>query len=139
MSNHTSSISIHTLNTIQANNFNIIKQEEAAVKKAVLSDIDHVIFITKGGAKSTIPVSVDARIINQMANSRTDTTQGVNMTKSLVATELANAINAIIANSKLASQNGQQPTKVIVDNQATCSGIATPTTAACAFIIIIHS
>jgi hypothetical protein len=139
LSNQTSSISIHTLNTIQANNFNIIKQEEAAVKKAVLSDIDHVIFIAKGGAKSTIPVSVDARIINQMANSRTDTTQGVNMTKSLVATELANAINAIIANSKLASQNGQQPTKVIVDNQATCSGIATPTTAACAFIIIIHS
>jgi hypothetical protein len=109
-SNNTSTIGIHTTNTIQANNFNIIKQEEAAVRKAVLSDIDHVIFIAKGNAKSTIPVSVDARIINQMANSRTDTTQGVNMTKSLVATELANAINTIIANSKLASQNGQQPT-----------------------------
>ncbi|MGC1928328.1 MAG: hypothetical protein WA667_05090 [Candidatus Nitrosopolaris sp.] len=70
-----------------------------------------------------------------MANSRTDTTQGVNMTKSLVATELANAINA---NSKPASQNGQQPTKVIVDNQATCNGIAFPTNAACAFTIVIH-
>ena len=82
---------------------NIIKQEEAALRKALLSDIDHVIFIAKGGTKSAIPVSVDARIINQLANSRTDTTQGVNMTKSLVATELANAINA---NSKPASQNG---------------------------------
>jgi hypothetical protein len=139
LSNHTSSISIHTLNTIQANNFNLIKQEEPAVRKAVLSDIDHVIFIAKGGAKSTIPVSVNARIINQLANSRTDTTQGVNMTKSLVATELANAINTISANSKLASQNAQQPSKVIVDNQATCSGIATPTSASCAFIIIMHS
>ena len=36
MSNHTSSISIHTLNTIQANNFNIIKLEEAGVRKAIL-------------------------------------------------------------------------------------------------------
>ncbi len=81
MSNHTSSISIHTLNTIQANNFNIIKLEEAGVRKAVLGDIDHVIFIAKGGAKNTFPVNVDARIINQVAKSRTDTTQGVNMTK----------------------------------------------------------
>ena len=135
LSNHTPSISIHTSNTIQANNFNIIKQEEAAVKKAILSDINHVIFIAKGSAKSTIPVSVDATIINQMTNSRTDTTQGVNMTKSLVATELANAINTI-ANSN-ASQNGQQPAKVAVDNQATCSGIATPS-AACSFTIAIH-
>ena len=139
MSNHTSSISIHTLNTIQANNFNIIKLEEAGVRKAVLSDIDHVIFIAKGGAKNMFPVNVDARIINQVAKSRTDTTQGVNMTKSLVATELANSIDTITATSKLASQNGQQPTKVIVDNQATCNGIASPTTASCPFIIIIHS
>jgi hypothetical protein len=139
MSNHTSSISIHTLNTIQANNFNVIKLEEAGVRKAVLSDIDHVIFIAKGGAKNTFPVNVDARIINQVAKSRTDTTQGVNMTKSLVATELANSIDTIIASSNPASQNGQQTTKVIVDNQATCSGIASPTTASCAFIIIIHS
>ena len=36
LSNHTSSISIHTLNTIQANNFNIIKLEEAGVRKAIL-------------------------------------------------------------------------------------------------------
>ena len=137
LSNHIPSISIHTLNTIQANSFNIIKQEEAAVRKALLSDIDHVILIAKGSTKSTIPVSVDAKIINQMTNSRTDTTQGVDMTKSLVATELANAINTIIANSN-ASQNGQQPTKVVVDNQATCSGIATPTSAACSFTIAIH-
>lgn len=137
LSNHIPSISIHTLNTIQANNFNIIKQEEAAVRKALLSDIDHVILIAKGSTKSTIPVSVDATIINQMTNSRTDTTQGVNMTKSLVATELANAINTIIANGN-ASQNGQQPAKVVVDNQATCSGIATPTSAACSFTIAIH-
>ena len=130
LSNHTPSISIHTSKTIQANNFNIIKQEEAAVRKAILSDIGHVIFIAKGSAKSTIPVSVDATIINQMM--RTDTTQGVNMTKSLVATELANAIN-----TSNASQNGQQPAKVVVDNQATCSGIATPS-AACSFTIAIH-
>lgn len=139
MSNHTSSITIHPLNTIQANNFNIVKLEEAGIRKAVLSDIDHVIFIAKVGAKNTFPVNVDTRIINQVANSRTDTTQGVNMTKSLVTTELANSIDTIIATSKLASQNGQQPTKVIVDNQATSSGIASPTTASCAIIIIINS
>ena len=50
------------------------------------------------------------------------------MTKLLVVRELANAINSIIANS------GQQPTKIIADNQATCSGIATPTSA-CSFTI----
>jgi len=106
-------------------------QEEPTLRKTVLSEINDVLFIAKGSVKSTIPVKIGAKIINGNTNSRTDTTQGVNMTKSLVATELGNAINSIIANSKL----GQQSTKVIVDNQAACSGIATPNSAACNFII----
>ena len=132
-SNNNATITIHTSNSIQGNNF-VIKQEEPGIRKAILSNIDSAIFIAKGSVKSAIPVNVNAKIINQLANSRVDTTQGIDMTKSLVATELANAINTIIANSRL----GQQPTEVIVDNQAICSDIATPASAACSFTIAIH-
>jgi len=51
--------------------------------------------MAKGSVKNNIPVIVNAKITNQLANNRTDTTQGVNMTKSLAATELANAISTI--------------------------------------------
>lgn len=130
-------ISIHTKNTIQSNNFNILKQERALVRKAILSNIDNAIFMAKGGVKNTIPVFVNAKIINQLANNRIDTTQGLNMTKSLLATELAKAISAIIPTSNITSQNAQQPAKVVVDNQAICSGIASSMSAACAFTISI--
>jgi hypothetical protein len=123
-------ISIHTKNTIQANNLNILKQERS-LRKVVLSNIDDAIFIAKGGVKNTIPVIVNAKIINQLANNRVDTTQGLYMTKSILATELANAINTI------QSLNSQQPAKVAVDNQAICSGIASSTSAACDFTISI--
>ena len=131
-------ISIHTTNTIQASNLNVLKQEKALVRKAVLSNIDNAIFIAKASVKSTTPVIVNAKIINQLANNRIDTTQGVNMTKSLAATELANAISTIISTSNTTSQNAGQPAKVVVDNQAICSGIASSTSAACAFTISIH-
>jgi hypothetical protein len=123
-------ISIHTKNTIQANHLNILKQERSIVRKLVLSNIDNAIFIAKGGVKNTIPVIVNAKIINQLANNRIDTTQGLNMTKSLLATELANAISKIIPTSNITA-------KVVVDNQAICSGIASSTSAACAFTISI--
>jgi hypothetical protein len=131
-------ISIHTTTTIQANNFNVLTQEKPLVRKAVLSNIDDAIFMAKGSVKNTIPVIVNAKIINQLANNRTDTTQGVNITKSLAATELANAISAISQTSNITSQNAQQPAKVVVDNQATCRGIASPISAACVFTISIH-
>ena len=130
-------ISIHTKNTIQANNPNILKQERSLVRKLVLSNIDNAIFIAKGGVKNTIPVIVNAKIINQLANNRIDTTQGLNMTKSLLATELANAISTTIPTSNMTSLNSQQPAKVVVDNQAICSDIASSTSAACAFTISI--
>ncbi|HYT02866.1 MAG TPA: hypothetical protein VEL70_08135 [Candidatus Acidoferrum sp.] len=131
-------ISIHTTTTIQANNFNVLSQEKALVRKAVLSNIDDAIFMAKGSVKNTIPVIVNAKIINQLASNRTDTTQGVNITKSLAATELANAISAISPTSNITSQNAQQPAKVVVDNQAACRGIASPISAACVFTISIH-
>ena len=84
-------ITIHTTNSIQGNNF-VIKQEELGIRKAILSNIDSAIFIAKGSVKSAIPVNVNAKIINQLANSRVDTTQGIDMTKKLTATELTNAI-----------------------------------------------
>lgn len=131
-------ISIHTTTTIQANNFNVLNQEKALVRKAVLSNIDDAIFMAKGGVKNTIPVIVNAKIINQLTNNRTDTTQGVNITKSLAATELASAISAISPTNNITSQNAQQPAKVVVDNQAACRGIASPISAACVFTISIH-
>jgi hypothetical protein len=73
--NNNGTITIHTINTIQTNGLNLTT-EEAAVKRTILGNIDNAIFITKGSAKSTIPVSVNARIVNQLANNRTTTTQG---------------------------------------------------------------
>jgi len=37
---------------------------------------------------------VSAKITNQLANGRVDTTQGIDMAKRLIAKELMNAINA---------------------------------------------
>jgi len=134
-------ITIHTTNSIQGNNF-VIKREEPGVRKVILSGIDNAIFIAKGSVKSAIiPVNVNAKIINQVANSRVDTTQGIDMTKRLIATELINAINTTTTNSN-AFHFVQQPTKVAViaaDNQAICTGIASPSKAACSFVINIHN
>jgi hypothetical protein len=112
-------------NIIQANSFNILNKERALVKKSLFSNIDNVVLMAKGGVKNTIPVNVNAKIINQLDNNRIDTTQGVNMTKSLTATELANAISS------------QHQARVVVDNQAFCSGIST-SGAACTFTIGIQ-
>ena len=130
-------ITIHTTNSIQGNNLNAIKQEVPGIRKAILSNIDNAVFIAKGSVKSAIPVNVNAKIINQLANGRVDTTQGIDMTKRLIATELMNAINATTASS--VSHFAYQPASVNVDNQAICSGIASPTKAACAFTIDIHN
>ena len=137
--NNNAIITIHTTNSIQGNNFNVIKQEEPVIRKAILSNIDNAIFIAKGGIKSAIPVNVNAKIINQLANSRIDTTQGIDMTKRLIGIELFNAINAVASNSNATSHLLQQPARVAVDNQAICNGIASPTKASCSFTINLHS
>ncbi|MGA9152637.1 MAG: hypothetical protein WBZ36_18835 [Candidatus Nitrosopolaris sp.] len=130
-------ITIHTTNSIQGNNLNVIKQQLPGIRKAILSNIDNAIFIAKGSVKNAIPVNVNAKIINQLANGRVDTTQGIDMTKRLTATELINAINA--TTPSFVSHFVYQPARVIVNNQAICSGIASPTKAACAFTIDIHN
>jgi hypothetical protein len=135
--NNNAIITIHTTNSIQGNNLNVIKQQVPGIRKAILSNIDNAIFIAKGSVKNAIPVNVNAKIINQLANGRVDTTQGIDMTKRLTATELINAINATTPSS--VSHFVYQPARVIVDNQAICSGIASPTKAACAFTIYIHN
>jgi hypothetical protein len=140
-SNNNATITIHTSNSIQGNNF-VIKQEEPGIRKAILSNIDNAIFIPKGSVKSAIPVNVNAKIINQLANSRIDTTQGIDMTKRLTATELINAINTTTTNNNAPFHFVQQPTKVAViatDNQAICTGIASASKAACSFVINIHN
>jgi hypothetical protein len=134
--NNNGTITIHTINTIQTNGLNLTT-EEAAVKRTILGNIDNAIFITKGSAKSTIPVSVNARIVNQLANNRTTTTQGSAITKQSVTTELANALNATLPYADIASKNVQKSAKVAVDTQASCKGIGSPTAAACAIIISI--
>jgi hypothetical protein len=132
-------ITIYTTNSIQGNSFNVIKQEEPVIRKVILSNIDNAIFIAKGSVRSAIPVNVNAKIINQLANNRIDTTQGTDMTKRLIATELTNAINSTAANSNAPSQLLHQPTKIAVDNQAICTGIFSTTKAACTFLINIHN
>jgi hypothetical protein len=134
--NNNVTMTIHTTNSIQGNNFNAIKQQEPIIRKAILSNINNAIFVARGSVKSLIPVNVNAKIINQLNNNRVDTTQGIDMTKKLIATELTNAINAITPN--FVSHFVHQPAKVVVDNQAICSGIAS-TKAACSFTVNIHS
>ncbi|MFY9796313.1 MAG: hypothetical protein WBF33_34340 [Candidatus Nitrosopolaris sp.] len=131
-------IIMHSTNSIQGNNFNVIKQEEPVIKKAILGNIVNAIYLAKGSVKSSIPVNVNARIINQLDNTRIDTTQGIDMTKKLIATELASAINTTATNSNGVSHTVQQSTKIVVDNQAVCIGIASPTKAACSFSLNIH-
>ena len=132
--NNNAIITIHTTSSIQGNNLNLIKQQILGIKKAILSNIDNVILIAKGSIKNAIPVNVNAKII---ANGRADTTQGIDMTKRLVVIELTNTINATTPST--VSNFVYQPARVIVGNQAICSGIASPTKAACAFTIDIHN
>ncbi len=135
--NNNATMTIHTTNSIQGSNFNLLKQEEPVVRKAILSNVDNAIFLAKGSTKSAIPVNVNAKIINQLTNSRVDTTQGIDMTKKLIATELTDAINATAPN--FVSHFVNQPARVAVDSEAICNGIASPTKASCSFIINLHS
>jgi CheY-specific phosphatase CheX len=125
-SNSTATISIHTVNTIQGSNNTILIQEEPLIRKVIASNIN-AILMAEGSVKGNISVSVNTKVINQLAN-RVSTTQGIDYTKELVATELVDAINAIKTNGN---------TTLVVDNQAIC--ISPPTKAACAFTITIHS
>lgn len=135
VSNNDATMTIYTTNLIQGNNLNAI---EPVIKKAILSNINNALILAKGSVNSSIPVNVSARIINQLGNNRVDTTQGIDMTKKLVATEVLNAINSITTKSNTVSHIVQQSTKIVVGNQAICSGIASPTKLACSFTINIH-
>jgi hypothetical protein len=126
--NNTATISIHTVNTIQGSNNSILVQEEPIIRKVIASSINNAVLMAEG-VKDHISVSVNTKIINQLAN-RVSTTQGIDFTKALVATELVNAINAIKTNGN---------TAVVVDNQAICTGISPPTNSTCTFTITIHS
>jgi hypothetical protein len=122
-------ISIHTVNTILGSKNNVLIQEEPILRKLIVANINNAVLMAEGSVKDNIPVSVNTKIINQLAN-RVSTTQGIDFTKELVATELVNAINAI-------KTNGNTP--LVVDNLATCTGISPPTNPACAFTINIRS
>src|SRR5215469_6763074 len=131
VSNNGATMTIYTTNLIQGDNLNIL---QPVIRKAILSNINNALFLAKGSVNSTIPVSVTAKIINQLGNNRVDTTQGIDMTKKLVATELFNAINSITTKSNTASHIA----KIVVGNQAICSGIGSPAKLACSFTISIH-
>jgi hypothetical protein len=135
VSNNGATMTIYTTNLIQGNNLNTI---EPVIRKAILSNINNVLFLAKGSVNSSIPATVSAKIINQLDN-RVDTTQGIDMTKKLVATEVLNVINSIATKSNTASHIVQQQAKIVVGNQAICSGIASPTKLACSFTIDIHN
>jgi hypothetical protein len=123
------SISIHTVNTILGSNNSVLIQEEPILRKLIIANINNAVLMAEGSVKDKIPIGVNTKIINQLAN-RVSTTQGVDFTKELVATELVNAINAVKTNGK---------TPVVVDNLARCTGISPPMNPACAFTIIIRS
>jgi hypothetical protein len=122
-------ISIHTVNTILGSNNKVLIQDEPILRKLIIANINNAVLMAQGSVKDNIPVTVNTKIINQLAD-RVSTTQGIDFTKELLATELVNAINAI-------KTNGSTP--VVVDNLATCTGISPPTNPACAFTINIRS
>ena len=122
-------ITIHTVNTIQGSNNNVLIQDEPILRKLIVANINNAVLMAEGSVKDNIPVSVSTKIINQLAN-RVSTTQGIDFTKELVVTELVNAINAIKTNRN---------TPVVVDNLVTCTGISPPTNPACTFTINIRS
>jgi len=122
-------ISIHTVNMIRGSNNNVLIQEEPLLRKLIVANINNAILIAEGSVKDNLTVSVNTKIINQLAN-RVSTTQGIDFTKELVATEFFSAINAIKTNGN---------TSVVVDNLATCTRISPPTNPACAFTISIRS
>jgi hypothetical protein len=122
-------INIHTVNTILGSNNNVLIQEEPILRKLIVANINNAVLMAEGTVKDNVSVSVSTKIINQLAN-RVSTTQGIDFTKELLATELLNAINAIKTNVN---------TPLVVDNLATCTGISPPTNPTCAFTINIRS
>ena len=62
--NNNATMAIHTTNSIQGSNFNVLKQEEPVIRKAILSNVDNAVFLAKGSIKSTIPVNANGKIIN---------------------------------------------------------------------------
>ena len=69
-----------------------LKSHELVIRKL---NLDNAISLAKGSIKNTIPVNVNAKIVNQLTNSRVDTTQGVDIIKKLIAIELTDALNTI--------------------------------------------
>jgi len=109
--------------------------------------VNYVILVASGSPTNNNTVDVNTKIINQLANNRIDTTQGIDFTKKLIATELTNAINSMMVptNNTIANivhstppQQQQELAQVIVDNQATCNNIAS-INAACSFDITIRN
>jgi len=85
VSSSSNTLTIHTTNVIQGSTINLLKAQEAMIKRAVAAAISNAVLITKGSVTSNIPVSVNAKIINQLDNNRVSTTQGIDFTKSVVA------------------------------------------------------
>jgi hypothetical protein len=49
--NKNATMTIHTTNSIQGSKFNVLKQEEPGIRKAILSNVDDAIFLVKGSVK----------------------------------------------------------------------------------------
>ena len=134
-------VTINTTNVIQGSN-NLLKSQEPMIKRAIAAAIGNAVLITKGSITSHIPASVNAKVVNQLDNNRVSTTQGINFTRSVVALAVANAIDTMMKKSNTTTTGTtvteHQVQRVVIDNQAICSGIASPTSAACNFIIDLH-
>ena len=141
-------ISLHTTYSIQAHNINLLNEELPVLKRAAASAVNYAVMVAKGSPTGNNTVNVSTKIINQLSNNRVDTTQGIDFTKKLIATELSNAIDTMMApsNSTIANivhntpiqELQQRIVQVVVDDQATCNNIASAT-AACSMDIIIRN
>jgi len=100
-------LTINTTNVIQGSNITLLKSQEPMIKRAVAAAIGNTVLITKGSITSHTPVSVNAKVINQLDNDRASTTtQGINFTKSVVALAVANAIEKLTRNSNMTAMPG---------------------------------
>jgi hypothetical protein len=131
-SRSSSTTTTHTSYAIENSN-ELLSSKLPMIKKAVISQIYGAMGIAQTGSNDT-SARVNALIINEIDNS-TSKASSLGTTRSLTGTQIANAIERLIASNN----NGQdlELRKIVVENEAKCSS-SLNSTADCNLKIRIH-
>jgi len=77
----------------------LLNEELPVLKRAAAAVVNYAVLVAKGNPTSNNTVNVSTKIINQLSSNRVDTTQGIDLTRKLIATELSNAIDTMMASN----------------------------------------